>query len=121
MRWSWRVMVREKMGSLTYRVRLASGREIEVNPRRYLTWRQWAEMSGQPDLIVQLAHHVARDFYALDPDPEVRVDAWISLNGRPPARLIDPAADLVHLADGQRVTLPAPAGPPLRQAAWSAR
>lgn len=117
MRWSWRVMLREKMGSITYRVRRPDGREIHVNPKRYLAWRQLAEMSGQPDLIVQLAHHIADDFAPrLGARPEVRVDALVSLNGRAPARLIDPSVDLVHLDRSQPWILPAPSAPPLRLA-----
>lgn len=102
MRWSWRVMVREKNGSVEYRVKVA-GREgeLRVPPRRYLLANQEREMSGQPDLIVQLAHHIAEDFRARGhTGVEVRADAFASLNGRPPARLIDPAVDLAKVEDG---------------------
>ena len=57
MRFAWRVMVREKNGSVTYRVRWRDHpREVEVPPSKYLTGHQEREMSGQPDLILQLAH-----------------------------------------------------------------
>ena len=63
MRYAWKVMVREKNGSITYRVtRRRDGRTFEVSPLRYLTWRQFSDMSGQPDLIVQLGKHIAWDF-----------------------------------------------------------
>ena len=40
-------------------------------------------MSGQPDLILQLAHHIRDDFERRGQGPvEVRVDALVSLNGR---------------------------------------
>jgi vitamin K-dependent gamma-carboxylase len=102
MRFSWRVMVREKNGSVTYLVRnKQSGRTWQVEPRRYLTSVQEREISGQPDLILQLAHHVARDFAQRGLGPvEVRVDAQASLNGRPSARLIDPNVDLTTIEDG---------------------
>lgn len=114
MRWSWRVMLREKMGSITYRVERPSGREIHVNPKRYLTWRQLAEMSGQPGHIVQLAHHIA-DEYAerFGARPAVRVDALVSLNGRRPTRMIDPAVDLTRIVFDWPWILPAPTDPPL--------
>jgi len=100
MRWSWRVMVREKNGSIVYRVRNPeTGREWQVGPMRYLTWRQANEMTGQPDLILKLAHHIAEDFRERGP-VEVRVDALVSLNGRPAARLIDPNTDLARVSDG---------------------
>ena len=101
MRFSWRVMLRDKHGSISYRVRLPGGREIRVPPRRYLTSEQEREMSGQPDLILQLAHHIAEDFAARGmSDVEVRVDALVSLNGRIPAPLIDPQVDLAKIQDG---------------------
>lgn len=102
MRWSWRVMVREKNGSILYRVKVA-GRdgELHVTPSRYLTAHQEREMSGQPDLILQLAHHIADDFRRRGHrEVEVRVDAMVSHNGRPMAPLIDPDVDLVGVSDG---------------------
>ncbi len=119
MRWSWKVMVREKNGSIHYRVRNAeTGREWQVGPMRYLTWRQANEMTGQPDLILQLAHHVAADFAERGLGPvEVRVDALVSLNGRPAARLIDPSVDLARIHDGIAPAawiLPRNDAPPLR-------
>jgi hypothetical protein len=119
MRWSWRVMVREKNGSATFRVRMdGSPRERIVSPRRYLTSAQEREMSAQPDLVLQLAHHIADDLRrAGHRDIEVRADVLVSLNGRPPARLVDPRVDLARIEDGLSPAawiLPAPAEPPIR-------
>jgi vitamin K-dependent gamma-carboxylase len=102
MRFSWRVMVREKNGSITYLVRQKqTGRVWHVSPRAYLTSRQEREISGQPDLILQLAHHIKDDFARRGHGAvEVRVDALVSLNGRRIARLIDPEVDLVTVRDG---------------------
>ncbi len=108
MRWSWHVMVRAKTGSVTYRVTLPGGpqapsraRTVLVNPRRYLTQYQAEEMSGQPDLILQLAHHIARDFAERGHGHvQIRADTLVSLNGRAPAPLIDPNIDLVTVEDG---------------------
>ncbi len=99
MRFSWKVMVREKNGSISYRVRSPSrGRTWIVSPHDYLTWRQANEMSGQPDLIAQLAEHIAHDFAARGiEDVEVFTDAWVSLNGKKLARLIDPGVNLLHI------------------------
>ncbi|HEY6557348.1 MAG TPA: HTTM domain-containing protein [Polyangiaceae bacterium] len=104
MRFSWRVMVREKNGSITYYVRsVRSGRVWEVSPHRYLTRHQEREMSGQPDLILQLAHHIVRDFERRGYGPvEVRVEALVSLNGRAAALLVDPKVDLARVRDGIR-------------------
>ncbi|MEL6543824.1 MAG: HTTM domain-containing protein, partial [Myxococcota bacterium] len=117
MRFSWKVMVREKNGSITYRVK-TKDREWQVSPSDYLDLRQSTEMSGQPDLIAKLAKHIAGDFARRGIEPvEVFVDAWVSLNGRKPARMIDPNFNLL-LVDGKsyRWILPAPkeAPPSLR-------
>lgn len=102
MRYSWRVMVREKNGSIRYRVRWRDAeREVQVPPSRYLTSHQEREMSGQPDMILQLAHRIASDFEARGhEDVEVRVDALVSLNGRRAAPMIDPDVDLAKVDDG---------------------
>jgi vitamin K-dependent gamma-carboxylase len=119
MRFSWRVMARAKNGSVTFTVRdRADGREWRVSPARYLTPTQEREMAVQPDLILQLAHHVAADFRARGrPSVEIYADAWVSLNGRPAERLLDPTIDLARQSDGlgpKPWILPAPtAVPPL--------
>jgi hypothetical protein len=117
MRFSWRVMIREKNGSVTFVVRnKQTGRTWTVSPARYLTDIQEREMSGQPDLILALAHHVRADFERRGRGPvEVRVEALVSLNGRRLAPLIDPAVDLGAVKDGlgrARFVLPAPGEPP---------
>lgn len=119
MRWSWRVMVREKNGTVMYRVRMdGDPRERRVSPSRYLDFHQSTELVGQPDLILQLAHRIGDDLEAAGhTGVEVRADAWVSLNGRPSARLIDPEVDLARVEDGVMTAawiLPAPEGPPIR-------
>lgn len=101
MRWSWRVMVREKNGLTTFHVRdPRTGATWQVPPRRYLTRLQEREMSGQPDLILQLAHQIRDDYQArLGHAVEVRAEALVSLNGRRAARLIDPNVDLAAIQD----------------------
>jgi hypothetical protein len=119
MRFSWRVMVREKNGSTTFIVRNKdTGRIWHVSPRTYLTRLQEREMSSQPDLILQLAHRIRDDFEREGRGPvEVRVDAIASLNGRPGAALVDPSVDLAMVEDGLRPAswiLPRPATTPIR-------
>jgi vitamin K-dependent gamma-carboxylase len=117
MRFSWRVMVRAKGGATTFLVRQKeSGRVFHVSPRDYLTAFQENEMSSQPDLVLQLAHHIQRDFEARDLGPvEVRVESKVSLNGRRGALLIDPNVDLTTVEDGlggASWLLPSPTEPP---------
>lgn len=102
MRFSWRVMVRVKGGETTFVARnRETGREWHVSPGEYLTPLQEEEMSGQPDLILQLAHHIQRDLERRGLGPvEVRAESRVSLNGRRAVALIDPKVDLTTVHDG---------------------
>lgn len=126
MRFSWRVMVREKNGSVTFIARNKnSGREWHVQPRAYLNRLQEREMSGQPDLILQMAHHIRDDLNARGMGPvEVRADNLVSLNGRRAVPMIDPTVDLAVINDGiarAHWILPAPDSPPPRVKAVASR
>lgn len=100
-RFAWHVMVMEKDGSLELHVREPStGRHWEVAPTDYLTRYQARMMATQPDMILELAHIVADDFRTRGiVDPEVRVDAFASLDGRRRMRLVDPTVDLARETD----------------------
>ena len=102
MRFSWRVMCREKNGSVTFRVKKpGSKREKQVHPRRFLTPYQEREMASQPDMILQLAKHIAHlQQDEGKPPVQVRVDALVSLNGRAQAPMIDPTIDLTTIHAG---------------------
>ena len=119
MRFSWRVMLRAKGGETTFVVtRLHDGHVFFVSPRSYLTVLQESEMSSQPDLILQLAHHVHDDFVRRGHGPvEVRVESRVSLNGRRSVPFIDPRIDLARVDDGLSLAglvLPPPPGAPPR-------
>ena len=126
MRFSWRVMVREKNASVTYLVENPrTGRVIEVPPRLYLDGRQQRELGTQPDLVLQLAHKIAADYAQKEGGPvRVRADVLVSLNGRRAARLIDPDVDLATVEDGlapKAWILPAPTTRPpyLHAPSWN--
>lgn len=113
MRFSWRVMVRAKGGGTTFVVYSPrTQRHYDVNPEQYLTRLQEAEMSNQPDLILQLAHHIHDDFKQQGyGDVEVRAESRAGLNGRRSAPLVDPKVDLARVRDGlapASFILPAP-------------
>ena len=116
MRFSWRVMVREKNASVLYYVDdLTTGRTIEVKPRRYLDARQEREFGTQPDLVLQLGRHIGREWEArVDGPVRVRAEVLVSLNGRRSQLLVDPEVDLLTLDDPHAVSwiLPEPPGPP---------
>lgn len=124
MRFAWKVMVREKHGSVTYHVRFPeTGKTLQITPRQYLSARQEREMAGQPDLILQLAQHIAADFRARGMgEVEVRAEALVSLNGRPARHMIDPTRDLARVADGlapKDWLLPGPDTPPTPRQTWA--
>jgi hypothetical protein len=120
MRFGWKVLMRDKQGSVTFHVHLPDGKRVEVPPGRYLDRRQEREMSGQPDLILQLAHHIAAEYRARGLEVAVTAETHVSWNGRPPAPLVDPTRDLTKVEDGlapKDWLLPAPDAAPL----WSRR
>ncbi|MEM7079753.1 MAG: HTTM domain-containing protein [Pseudomonadota bacterium] len=116
MRFSWRVMLREKSGSVEYRVVTNDGKQTFIPAHRYLTEDQYREMAGQPDMILQLAHHIRDEFNARGYGPtEVYATTLVSLNGRRSRPLIDASVDLAGIEDGLgRATwiTPAPQDPP---------
>ncbi len=116
MRFSWRVMIREKNGHLIYHISSASHpkQRWEINPKDYLTWRQVIEMSSQPDMIVDFAKYLLKIAKEKGiSDPIIQVDSMVSLNGRKPQRMIDPNVDLLHLpSDFNQWILPAPTDQP---------
>jgi len=117
MRFSWRVMVREKNASVTYLVDdLRSGRTVEVSPRAYLDARQEREFATQPDLIAQLARHIARERSGKTGSPvRVRAEVLANLNGRRATLLLDPNVDLANTHESIAPApwiLPIPEGQP---------
>jgi len=118
MRFAWHVVVREKHGSIMFVARFADGRKLEIPPNNYLTGRQEREMAGQPDLILQLAHHVGADLRARGYPPfTLHAITQVSLNGRSPQPMIDPTVDLLNVQDlGPRSSwvLPGPITAPAR-------
>jgi hypothetical protein len=117
MRFAWHVMIREKQGSVMFVARFSDGRALEIPPSNYLTWRQERELGGQPDLILQLAHHIGAELRArVHRDFTLHAITSVSLNGRTPVAMIDPRVDLLSVRDrGPRDwVLPAPATSPPR-------
>ncbi|GGG50791.1 HTTM domain-containing protein [Hymenobacter glacieicola] len=103
-RFSWRVMLMEKMGQVQFKVVDGrTGRARLVNNYEHLSLLQEKMMSTQPDMLVQFAHYL-RDYYARRGvhAPQVYADAYVSLNGRLGKSLIDPTVDLARVRDDLR-------------------
>lgn len=115
-RFAWRVMLIEKTGQVEYRVcRDGANHCARVYPRSRMTPLQYRMLSTQPDMVQAYAHRLALEARA-EGAPAVRVhaDAFVSLNGRPAARFVDPAADLARYPRSWRHQpwiLPLPSSP----------
>jgi hypothetical protein len=103
-RFSWWVLLTEKTGFAEFRVAdPATGRTWLVTPDAYLTPLQVERSAFRPDMLLQTAHIVAGDFAARGiPGVQVYADVFVTMNGRPSRRLIDPAADLASKSETLR-------------------
>lgn len=100
-RFSWRVMLMEKMGYTEFRVTDAvSKKTIYVDNSKFLTRFQEKQMSFQPDFIIQYANHL-HNFYKKQGvhNPIVTVESYVALNGRLSRRYIDPNINLAQEYD----------------------
>ena len=96
-RFAWRMKLRSKHGVAQFTVRDPdTGREWEVNEREFLTSRQAGKMAKRPDMTLQFAHFIDREWQRRHNirDPEVYVRCFLSLNGRDLQLYIDPERDL---------------------------
>ena len=94
-RFGWNVLLVERTASVTFLVHdPATGRTETFDAARLYTPTQLRVMGGEPDLIQQAAHAIAVHEAAEGRQVEVSVDAWLSFNGRPAVRWIDPDVDL---------------------------
>jgi hypothetical protein len=96
-KYAWQMKLRDKRGYAIFYVRdPETDKTWEIYPRAFLTGRQTRKMSTRPEMILQFAHYLAgiwKSKYNVS-EPEVRVVARVSLNGRNPALMIDPEVDL---------------------------
>ncbi|MCG3166708.1 MAG: hypothetical protein POELPBGB_02488 [Bacteroidia bacterium] len=95
-RFSWRVMLMEKGGTVFFYVKdLATGKESEVVNSMYLTRQQEKMLSTQPDMMLQYAHFLAAEYgnkgYV---NPAVRAESYVTLNGSGSKPFINSSMDL---------------------------
>ncbi|MDG2367854.1 MAG: HTTM domain-containing protein [Flavobacteriaceae bacterium] len=97
-RFSWRVMLVEKVGSSVFKIaNKKTGSFFYVNNDDFLTPFQEKQMSFQPDFILEYAHFLG-DYYSSneDQDVQVYVDSYVALNGRLSQRYVDKNVDLYN-------------------------
>ncbi|MCD6065047.1 MAG: hypothetical protein K0R82_2958, partial [Flavipsychrobacter sp.] len=83
-RFSWRVMLIEKMGYAQFVVKdKTTGRVVAVNNNDFLTKNQEKMMATQADFIIQYAHHLEAHYKKQGmQQPRVYATIYVTLNGR---------------------------------------
>jgi len=100
-RFSWRVMLMEKMGYSTFKiVDQKTGKFFYVNNEEFLTPFQEKQMSFQPDFILEYANYLG-DVYTKRGHKNVQVftDSYVALNGRLSQRFIDHNINLYEIKE----------------------
>jgi vitamin K-dependent gamma-carboxylase len=88
---AWQVMIVEKTGYAEFfAFDPSTGQKSKVSMKGLLTRRQEMMMAQDPYLLLAMGRQIARTH----PGPEIRCEAFASLNGRPAQRLIDPNVNL---------------------------
>lgn len=95
-RFSWRVMLMEKAGTAFFFVKdEKSGRETEVDNKKYLTFLQEKMMATQPDMMVDYAKFLKDEYVKIGfTNPTVRAQCFVTLNGSGTREFINPNIDL---------------------------
>lgn len=97
-RLSWRMMLRSKTARTNFRIiDKATKLETQIKLKDYLTKKQIRSVSSKPDVMWQFAQHLKSEYANKGKDIEVYVRAYVSVNGRPSAQLIDPTVDLAEV------------------------
>tara|TARA_B100001113_G_scaffold80048_1_gene63044 strand:+ start:1153 stop:2388 length:1236 start_codon:yes stop_codon:yes gene_type:complete len=99
-RFSWRVMLMEKIGYTTFKIEEENGKYFYVNNEDHLSSYQEKQMSFQPDFILEYAHYLGA-YYENKGFENVKVfaESYVSLNGRKSQRFIDPNVNLLKRND----------------------
>ncbi len=97
-RMSWRMMLRTKSGSTSFKVVDAkTNREIPIQMRNFLSKKQLRTVTSKPDVIWQFAQHLKKTFAEQNQDVKVYAHSYVRVNGRELKQLIDPDVDLSNV------------------------
>ncbi len=97
-RFSWRVMLMEKMGYTTFKiVDGKTGKGFLVDNSYFLTSLQEKQMSFQPDFILEYAHYLGDHFKSQGhKNIQVFATSYVALNGRLSQPYVDATVDLYN-------------------------
>jgi hypothetical protein len=101
-RFSWRVMLMEKGGTAFFYVHdPETGKKMEIPNSQFLTPMQERMLTTQPDMILQYAHFLDKEFRRRGiKDPVVTVEDYVTLNGSGSRLFIDKTVDLSKQEEG---------------------
>lgn len=97
-RFSWRVMLMEKVGYTTFKVvDHETGKRFYVDNADFLTPFQEKQMSFQPDFILEYAHYLKGHFEKQGHENiGIYAESYVALNGRRSQLFVDPEVDLAQ-------------------------
>lgn len=97
-RFSWRVMLMEKGGTAFFHVKdPETGNQAEIINSQYLTNFQENMMATQPDMILQYAHFLAKEYQKKGiKHPIITVESYVTLNGSGSRLYIDSTVNLAN-------------------------
>ena len=92
----------EKAGYTTFHVHNPeTDQSWQVSGYEYLTPVQEKMMATQPDMILQFAHFLEREYQKKGiEDTEITVESYVTLNGKRSSLMIDPSVDLTKQKEG---------------------
>jgi hypothetical protein len=103
-RFGWRVMLMEKAGYATFYVKDGdNGKEGIVINSEFLNEHQEKQMAMQPDMILEFAHFLGKHYKSQGiNDPQVRVEAYATLNGSRSKLLVNPEVNLLAYRESMK-------------------
>ncbi|WP_035677344.1 HTTM domain-containing protein [Flavobacterium limnosediminis] len=94
-RLSWRMMLRDRYGLVTFRViDKENGNLLYYPVDKHMSQRQFHGMAAKPDMIWQMAQRIKADYLQKGTEVSVYVNCHVSVNRKPLQPLIDPKVDL---------------------------
>ena len=98
-RLSWRMMLRSKIGTASFRVVTKDSIRATkvVNLNNYLTTKQKRLVTTHPDAIWQFAQILKKEYNSKGQEVEIYVQSSIRVNRRPYSLYIDPNVDLAKI------------------------
>lgn len=96
-RLSWRMMLRTRNASTSFRVvNSETYKVIPINLSDYLSPKQIRQVSTKPDFMWQFAKRLKSEYAEQGIGIQVYVRSYLSVNGKPKKRFIDPEVDIAN-------------------------